>query len=131
MKKKRPNVPVFLIYAGIIHAIGLALLLPIMITLPGPGSEIAPETSIIDIEVIPATSDALTIGNVDEQTAALPSVVPVELLPVRRVPASSPPSAAIQSPRRSRSHTVVISWRRKKWMGGTTAGPCSRSPQAR
>lgn len=77
VKKKRPNVPVFLIYAGIIHAIGLALLLPIMITLPGPGSEIAPETSIIDIEVIPATSDALTIGNVDEQTAALPSVVPV------------------------------------------------------
>ena len=77
VKKKGPNVPVFLIYAGIIHAIGLALLLPIMITLPDPGSEIAPETSIIDIEVIPATSDALTIGNVDEQTAALPSVVPV------------------------------------------------------
>jgi hypothetical protein len=48
-----------------------------MITLPGPGSEIAPETSIIDIEVIPATSAALTIGNDDEQTAALPSVLPV------------------------------------------------------
>ena len=76
VKKKRPNVPVFLIYAGIIHAIGLALLLPIMITLPGPGSETAPEISVIDIEVVPATSAALTIGDDDDQTAALPSVVP-------------------------------------------------------
>ena len=37
VKKKTSNVPVFLIYAGIIHAIGLALLMPMLITLPGPG----------------------------------------------------------------------------------------------
>jgi hypothetical protein len=55
VKRKQLNVPVFLIYAGIIHAIGLALLLPIMITLPGPRSETAPETSVIDIEVLAAT----------------------------------------------------------------------------
>lgn len=66
--------PVFLIYAGIIHAIGLALLLPIMITLPGPVSETAPETLVIDIEVIPANSAAAIIGHDDEETAALPSV---------------------------------------------------------
>lgn len=70
MKQKQLNVPVFLIYAGIIHAIGLALLLPIMITLPG---EVAPETSIIDIEVIPARPAAAIPGQDDEETAALPS----------------------------------------------------------
>jgi uncharacterized membrane protein len=43
VKTKQPNVPVFLIYAGIIHAIGLALLLPMLVTLPGPDGEIAPE----------------------------------------------------------------------------------------
>lgn len=74
VKKQQLNVPVFLIYAGIIHAIGLALLLPIMITLPGPGSETAPETSVIDIEVVPANSAAAIIGHDDEETAALPSV---------------------------------------------------------
>jgi hypothetical protein len=35
--KKQSNVPVFLIYAGLIHAMGLALLLPMLLTLPGPG----------------------------------------------------------------------------------------------
>jgi hypothetical protein len=72
VKKKQLNVPVFLIYAGIIHAIGLALLLPIMITLPG-GSKTAPETSVIDIEVVPANSAAAIIGHDDEETAALPA----------------------------------------------------------
>ena len=32
------NLPVFAIGAGVIHAIGLAVLLPLLITLPGPGS---------------------------------------------------------------------------------------------
>jgi uncharacterized membrane protein len=40
---KRITVPVFLIYAGVIHAIGLALLLPMIVTLPGPGSMITPQ----------------------------------------------------------------------------------------
>ena len=69
----QPNVPVFLIYAGIIHAIGLALLLPLVVTLPGSGSGIAPETSAIDVEIIPATTPAAVIGKEDELTAALPS----------------------------------------------------------
>lgn len=71
--KKPPNIPVFLIYAGIIHAIGLALLLPIMITLPGPGSGTESEPSVIDIEVVPATSAADIVGYADEETAALPA----------------------------------------------------------
>ena len=48
---KRITVPVFLIYAGIIHAIGLALLLPMIVTLPGPGSMIAPKDTPIAVEL--------------------------------------------------------------------------------
>ena len=48
--------PVFLLYAGILHAIGLALLLPMMITLPGPAGEpppaLAPTPEIAPIDVI-------------------------------------------------------------------------------
>jgi hypothetical protein len=65
-------VPVFLIYAGIIHAIGLALLLPIVVTLPGPGGEIAPEASAIDVQIILAAPLADKIEADSEQTSALP-----------------------------------------------------------
>jgi hypothetical protein len=60
-------VPVFLIYAGIIHAIGLALLLPIVVTLPGPGGEIAPEASAIDVQIILAAPLADKIEADSEQ----------------------------------------------------------------
>jgi hypothetical protein len=68
----RFNVPVFLIYAGIIHAIGLALLLPLVVTLPGPGIDSSPETSIINVEVLPASPLAGKIEADNEQTSALP-----------------------------------------------------------
>jgi hypothetical protein len=71
VKKKPSAVPVFLIYAGIIHAIGLALLLPMIVTLPGPG-DVASETSIIDVEIIPAPATAANVVGEDEETAALP-----------------------------------------------------------
>jgi hypothetical protein len=71
VRKKPRNVPVFLIYAGVVHAIGLALLLPMLITLPGPGSEIATESAAIDVEIIPASPLAGKIGG--EQTSALPA----------------------------------------------------------
>lgn len=70
MKTKQPNVPVFLI-AGIIHAIGLALLLPMLVTLPD--GELAPETSVIDVEILPAPSRAAITEQDSEQTSALPS----------------------------------------------------------
>ena len=47
---KRITIPVFLVYAGIIHAIGLTLLLPMIVTLPGPGSMIAPETGSVAVD---------------------------------------------------------------------------------
>ena len=61
---KQINVPVFLVYAGIIHAIGLALLMPMLVTLPGPGRAIAPKFSSVDIELAPAEG---------ELTSALPA----------------------------------------------------------
>ena len=68
--------PVFLIYAGVIHAIGLALLLPMIITLPGPSSQTAPEAAAIDVEIILATPLAGTIEPEGDQTSALPSASP-------------------------------------------------------
>ena len=61
---KRITVPVFLIYAGVIHAIGLALLLPMIVTLPGPGSMITPKGAPIAVELDPAEADR-------DQTSAL------------------------------------------------------------
>jgi hypothetical protein len=54
---KRATAPVFLIYAGIIHAIGLSLLLPMIITLPGQGSMFAPKDISVDVELDPAKPD--------------------------------------------------------------------------
>ena len=68
--------PVFLIYAGIVHAIGLTLLLPMLITLPGPGSRIAPEPTAIDVEIVPAAPLAAKIEHDGEQTSALPPAPP-------------------------------------------------------
>ena len=72
--------PVFLIYAGIVHAIGLALLLPMLITLPGPGGGHAPDAAAIDVEIIPGTpASSLRSRRVASDTAALPSAPdPVE-----------------------------------------------------
>ncbi len=72
--------PVFLLYAGIIHAIGLALFLPVLITLPGPAREVrpapAPKSSAIDVVILPAAEPLTDIG--PEQTSALPAAPSVE-----------------------------------------------------
>jgi hypothetical protein len=68
---KRITVPVFLIYAGVIHVIGLALLLPMIVTLPGPGSLILPKGTPVAVDLA-AEADP-------DQTAALSaSPEPVE-----------------------------------------------------
>lgn len=79
MKKKTNDASVFLIYAGIVHAIGLALLLPMLITLPGPGGDAEPDAAAIDVEIIPGTPPTAKIEPDSEETAALPSAPdPVE-----------------------------------------------------
>jgi hypothetical protein len=76
VKKKTSKVPVFLIYAGIIHAIGLALLMPMLITLPGPGGSVVSPPAAIDVEIVPASPLAAKIESDSEQTSALPSATP-------------------------------------------------------
>lgn len=61
---KRITIPVFLVYAGIIHAIGLTLLLPMIVTLPGPGAMIAPEAGSASVE-----SDAAALRDRDVTSA--------------------------------------------------------------
>jgi hypothetical protein len=76
VNKKQSPVPVFLIYAGIIHAIGLALLMPMLITLPGPGSRGAPKTAAVDVEIIPASPSAAKVEQDADQTSALSAMPP-------------------------------------------------------
>jgi hypothetical protein len=61
---KRITIPVFLIYAGVIHVIGLALLLPMIVTLPGPGSMITPTSTPVAVDLDADEADP-------NQTAAL------------------------------------------------------------
>ena len=68
---KRITIPVFLIYAGVIHAIGLALLLPMIVTLPGPGSLITPKGAPVVVELDPAEADR-------DQTSALSAAKPLQ-----------------------------------------------------
>ena len=76
--------------------------MPIVVTLPAPGSGSAPESSAIDIEIVPATFPAAITGKEDEQTAALPSpeALPGEAAPTaERVEAQpdadDPPDAEV------------------------------------
>jgi hypothetical protein len=75
VKKKSSDVPVFVIYAGIIHAIALALFLPMLISLPGPRAvpHATPpaEISAVDVVVLPAQETLTDIG--PDQTSSLPS----------------------------------------------------------
>jgi hypothetical protein len=98
--KRRSDVPVFLLYAGILHAIGLALLLPMLITLPGPAGEPTPalaptpEIAPIDVIVLPPPQALRDAG--PEHTSALPSVPPAGVQPGAGAaePAKAEPSQA-------------------------------------
>ncbi len=74
--KKKSNVPVYLIYAGIIHVIGLALLLPMLITLPEPGGEGASPPSAIDVDIVSGSPVQADIDADNAPTAALPAPGP-------------------------------------------------------
>ena len=95
MNKKQSTVPVFLIYAGIIHAIGLALLMPMLITLPGPGSGSAPKTAAVDVEIVPASPSAAKVEQDADQTSALPTAQPSA---AEDVPVEAGPEVANVSP---------------------------------
>jgi hypothetical protein len=90
VNKKQSTVPVFLIYAGIIHAIGLALLMPMLITLPGPGSGLTPKAAAVDVEIVPAFPSAANVEQDADQTSALPAAPPSA---AKDAPVEAPPEA--------------------------------------
>jgi hypothetical protein len=47
--------------------------MPMLITLPGPGSAIAPKTAAVDVEIVPGAPAAAKVAQDVEQTSALPS----------------------------------------------------------
>jgi hypothetical protein len=73
----RPSLPVFAIGAGALHLIALALLLPILITLPGPiGNPQKPVNIEVDLgsptAPAPIVPDLAASPPAEEQTSALP-----------------------------------------------------------
>ena len=100
VKKKPSNVPVFLVYAGIIHAIGLALLMPMLITLPGPGSGIAPKTAAVDVEIVADSPSAAKVAQDADETSALPAAQPSAAAhaPVEALPEAGSAEAEAETP---------------------------------
>ena len=66
------KLPVWVIGVGLFHAAALALVLPMLITLPAPGS-LEHKAETVDVELIPAIPPAPKIDEEVDQTAALPA----------------------------------------------------------
>jgi hypothetical protein len=77
-KRDRPNLPIFAIGAGAVHLIALAVLLPLLITLPGPGRNRPPKPVNVEVDLgspaepKPIVPDLSSMASHDE-TAALPA----------------------------------------------------------
>ena len=80
IRPDRPKLPLFAIGACVVHAIGLAILLPLLITLPGPGGDIPQRPVNIEVDVgspdpprpiVPDVSSSCAAS--DEATSALPA----------------------------------------------------------
>jgi hypothetical protein len=78
-KRDRPKLPIFAIGAVALHLIALGLLLPLLITLPGPGSETPPRPVNIEVDIgspapRPTVPDVSSISPAaDDETSALPT----------------------------------------------------------
>jgi len=85
LRLDRPSLPVFAIGAGAVHLIVLALLLPLLITLPGPGSDAPPKPVNVEIDLGSRADPAPIVPNLSaslpapaEQTSALPAASEAE-----------------------------------------------------
>jgi len=92
--------PLFLLYAGILHAIGLALLLPMLITLPGP----EPKDPVFDIVVLPTPEPLADIG--PEHTSALP--LKPQVREERTSDAAKPDAESLKPSPRSETSAVPV-----------------------
>ena len=66
------KLPVWVVGVGLVHAAALALVLPMLITLPAPTSDDR-NVEAVDVELVPAAQSATKVDQDVEQTAALPS----------------------------------------------------------
>jgi len=66
------KLPVWVVGVGLVHAAALALVLPMLITLPAPTSDDR-DVEAVDVELVPAAQSATKVDQDVEQTAALPS----------------------------------------------------------
>jgi hypothetical protein len=66
------KLPVWVVGVGLVHAVALALVLPMLITLPAP-TNMERKVEVVDVEVIHAARPAPKIDLDVDQTAALPS----------------------------------------------------------
>jgi hypothetical protein len=80
LRLDRPSLPLFAIGAGAVHLIALALLLPLLITLPGPGSDAPPKPVNVEVDLGSPAEPAPIVPDVSssrpappEQTSALPA----------------------------------------------------------
>jgi hypothetical protein len=90
------KLPVWVIGVGLIHAAALALVLPMLITLPAPDS-VEPKVETVDVELIPAAQTAPKIDKEVDQTAALPTQPePASVEEAASEPADETPAAAVQ-----------------------------------
>jgi hypothetical protein len=94
-KRYRPNLPIFAIGAGAVHLIALAILLPLLITLPGPGRNAPPKPVNVEVDLgspaepKPIVPDVSSMASHDE-TAALPLGPSPGAKPPIRLPMSVP-----------------------------------------
>ena len=77
-KRDRPNLPIFAIGAGAVHLIALAILLPLLITLPGPGRNAPPKPVNVEVDLGSPAEPKPIVPNVSsmashDETAALPT----------------------------------------------------------
>ncbi len=100
VKKTRSDVPLFLLYAGIIHAIGLALLLPMLITLPDP----EPKDPAFDVIVLPSPETLVDVG--PEHSSALP--LKPQTQEGRTMEAAAPGAESVNPSPRSETSAVPV-----------------------
>jgi type IV secretory pathway VirB10-like protein len=90
IKLKQINLSVFLIGAGIVHLVGLAVLLPMLITLPGPGGDIEPKAVVVDVDLVPASPSSPKVEPEVDQTSALPAAPQTPGTPASAEPVQAP-----------------------------------------
>jgi len=93
IKLKQINLPIFLLGAGLVHLVGLAALLPMLITLPGPGGEIEPKAVVVDVDLVPAAPSSPKVEPDVDLTSALSAVPPGAPAPAE--PQDAAPRAAV------------------------------------